>query len=245
MIPRASLGAATVAACLLTAAAAPTPPAPSGDAKALGVIAQAKAAMGADAWERLQGWHEVGVHNGGRYESWLDPRQYGMASRDSRGTSVTAHGFDGQVTWRQGADGVVVIDNSAEAIAAAKQSDYLRLNGYFIPGRFKADASYAGSKDEAGRSYDIVHVTPAGDGADVWFDSQTHLPWRAVIRDGATTITIRFADYRLVDGVLAPFHTMISDGDPAHDDDARVTSLDFGPADRSLFAPPADARPAN
>jgi hypothetical protein len=220
-------------------------PAASGpDPKALDVISQAKAAMGGDAWDKLKGWHEVGVHNGARYEAWLDPQQYGMATRETGPDGVTAHGFDGRVTWRRGADGAVARDDSADAVAAAEQSDYLRLSGYFYPSRFKADLAYVGAKDEAGRTYDVVHVTPAGAGADIWFDQETHLPSRAVIQEGAATVTIRFTDYRVIDGVLAPFHTMVSDGDPTHDDDARVTVLDFGAVDRAAFAPPAGDAPA-
>jgi hypothetical protein len=226
--------------CAEPASAAPAP-----DAKALDVIAQAKAAMGGDAWDKLKGWHEVGVHNGARYETWLDPQQYGMATRETGPGGTTAHGFDGRVTWRRGADSAVASDDSADAVAAAEQSDYLRLNAYFYPGRFKADLAYVGARDEAGRTYDIIHVTPAGQGADLWFDQQTHLPSRVVIQEGAAAVTIRFTDYRAVDGVLAPFHTMVGDGDPTHDDDARITALDFGATDRAVFAPPAGGAPAN
>ncbi|HTX48614.1 MAG TPA: hypothetical protein VME40_04400 [Caulobacteraceae bacterium] len=231
---------------LSAASAAATPaPDPAADAKALDVIAQAKAAMGGAAWDELKGWHEVGVHNGARYETWLDPRQYGMATRESGPGGMSAHGFDGRVAWQTGADGVVASDDSAEAVAAAEQSDYLRLNGYFLPDRFKAAIAYVGATDEAGRTYDVVHVTPAGSGADVWFDQETHLPSRIVIHEGASTLTIRYADYRVVGGVLAPFHTMVSDGDPTHDDDARITVLDFGATDRGLFAPSGPAGPTN
>jgi len=246
-----AITALALASALLAtrAGAAPKPvPAPAAagqDAKALDVIARAKAAMGGDAWDKLAGWHEVGVHNGARYETWLDTQQYGMATRETGPAGATAHGFDGRVAWGAGADGAVTRDNSAEAVAAAEQSDYLRLNGYFFPGRFKADLAYVGAKDEAGRTYDVVQVTPSGTGADVWFDQQTHLPSRVVIQEGPATVTIRFTDYRVVDGVLAPFHTMVSDGDPTHDDDARITVLDFGAVDRSAFAPPAGGGSAN
>ena len=231
--------ASALLATFASAAAKPGPPVAAGpDAKARDVIAQAKAAMGGDAWDKLPGWHEVGVHNGARYETWLDPQRYGMATRETGPGGVRAHGFDGRVAWRMAADGIAR-DDSAEAVAAAEQSDYFRLNGYFLPGRFKADIAYIGPKDEAGRTYDVVHVTPSGTGADVWFDQETHLPSRVVIQEGAATVTIRFTDYRVVDGVLAPFHTMVSDGDPTHDDDARITGLDFGAVDRAAFAPPA------
>lgn len=233
----AALGVVAMTSPLL---AAPGPVlATAADTRAFDVIAQAKAAMGGDAWDQLKGWHEVGVHNGARYEAWLDPQHYGMATRETGPGGEIAHGFDGRTTWRRGPDGVVVSDDSADAVSSAEQSDYLRLCGYFYPSRFKADLAYAGAKDEAGRTFDVVHVTPAGPGADVWFDRETHLPSRIVIQEGADTVTIRFTDYRVVGGVLAPFHTMVSDGDPTQDDDARITGLDFDAVDRALFAPPA------
>ena len=230
---------AVVVTLAMSSAAFAAPAHPAVDPKAQAVIDAAKAAAGGAVWDKMAGWHEIGVHNGARYETWLDPHAWGMTTLESREGVSSAKGFDGKTTWFKAKDGTVTVDASDAAIADSKQSDYFSIDGYFEPARFPADVTYVGEQQEAGRTYDVLHFTPAGQGADIWFDRETHLPARGVIKDGDATIVIRLSDYQVVDGAAVPFHIQVSNGDPTHDDDGRITSLDFGAAPRSVFQAPA------
>src|SRR5580704_15278236 len=77
------------------------------DPRAQAVLAAAKAASGGAAWDQMPGWHEVGIHNGARYETWLDPYRYGMTTQETRDGKTSDHRFNGQTIWRRNMAGEV------------------------------------------------------------------------------------------------------------------------------------------
>jgi hypothetical protein len=234
---RVAFGAA-IAFLILTASAASAAP----DSRAQAVLAAAKAASGGAAWDQMPGWHEVGIHNGARYETWLDPYRYGMTTQEARDGKTSDHRFNGHTIWFRNMAGVVTAVDTPAAVADAKDSAYFSVSAYFFPNRFPADISYAGERQQGGVTYDVLHIVPAGVGADLWFDRATHLPGLAVIHQGSTTLTVTLSDYRDADGIKVPWHVHVSDGDPKDDDDGHITSLDFPPVDRAVFAAPAGVK---
>jgi hypothetical protein len=202
------------------------------DAKAMAVIAAAKAATGGAAWDAIPGWHETGSHGGVAYEAWLDLRTWGMASQDSRGGLTQEERFDGQVVWVKSFDGHAGADQSAAALAAARQSDYLSARGYFFPDRFGAQFAYQSVQTVAKKAYDVVRVTPDGAGpVDLWFDQTTHLLAKEVIQGDAPQ-TILLDDYRKVGGIMAPYHLTVGA------EEGHVGGVAFEPVDRARFSAP-------
>ncbi len=208
------------------------------------ILTEAKSASGGSAWDRIRGWHETGLHNGARYDTWLNPIRYGMAYRQTRDGKTSWSGFDGVAAWARGPDGVVHIDRDANAVSGARQTAYLSINGFFFRNRFPATAVFVGERMASGRRVDVLNITPKGcKPLEVWFDHETHLMAAAVDRSGTAAIVATGSDYHRVGGLMVPFHISVSDGTPQHHQDARLIGVNFAPADLSTFAPPASRHP--
>jgi hypothetical protein len=214
------------------------------DSTADKILTEAKLASGGSAWDRIQGWHETGLHNGARYDTWLNPIRYGMAYRQTRDDKTSWSGFDGVAAWARGPDGVVHINRDANSISSAKQTAYLSINGFFFRNRFPATAVFVGERVVSGRRVDVLDITPKGcKPLEFWFDRETHLMVGAVDRSGTTAIVATGSDYHRVGGLMVPFHISVSDGNPQHHQEAQLSSVDFSPTDLSTFAPPRSRHP--
>lgn len=225
------------ALCLSLALAAGVPP-PSHAAPADPVdrlLAQSRAALGGPALQRvktleLRGkvsfgglsgtgttWNEIG---GARFaESYETPPLSG------------GDGYDGTDAWNVDGSGLVWVDGGqagrAQAISQAFASNY----ALWGPNRGGAAVAFAGVKQDAGRSYDVLRVTAPHSPLpfELWFDRTTHLPVRFVQAIGPTTVVATYGDYRAVDGLMVArtSHTQSSDGNSG---DSTVTQAVANPA---------------
>jgi hypothetical protein len=205
----------------------------------LTVLAEAKAATGGAAWDRISGWHERGRHGATTYETFLDFRRYGARFASTRGGSTRVHGFNGSVVWDLSPDGKVVMNRDPPHLAEARQSAYGSTFAFFFPRRFPARFEYLGAQADAAASFDVVRVTPRGSTPmEVWVDRSTHLIARFVDRTGPTPVTANLSDYRQVGDIRQPFRIDVGDGDPTHSEKGQVESVVLESVARNKFDPP-------
>jgi hypothetical protein len=206
---------------------------------AASVLAAAKAAAGGSAWDRLGGWDEVGVHGGANYETKLDPHSYGIVSTTIRNGASMSGGYNGVVAWSTDPDGKTETITDPAQIADARQTAYESIYAFFLSDRFPAKFSYLGEKRADGGDFDVLRAEPTGSKpVEIWLDRATHLVDRFVDTSGPVALTVRMSDFRIVDGVKAPFHQVMSAGDPASDQQLQVTSIKTAPIPRAAFDPP-------
>ncbi len=230
------IAATIIALSSANAAAAPA-------SKAESVVAASKKATGGGAWDALQGADEQGTRGDGNqpYRTWLNFRAYGMRSETRRGDAVIAQGFNGAAVWRRGPDGKVGAMTDAKARSEAILTAYISNNGYYFPQRFPAAFKYVRVATDAGRSSDILEITPAGSRAfEIWFDRSNKQVWRIVDRGDGPPITVEASDYRAVAGVMVPYLLTVTGPDGKRLDRVMVTSVSFGPLAASIFDPPAN-----
>jgi len=233
-----------VAALALTVLAGPARAADDPAARGAALLAQAKAASGGAAWDRLGGWHESGAaivgDAQGSYDTWCDLHRMGMTNHHVLGGAAQTRGFDGAVVWVVEGVGPVRASQAPQALATARQGAYVSAWGFFFPDRFPARRIYVGSATADGAEFDIIQATPEGGlPMELWIDRRTHLVTRMVDRSGPRTAVAVLSDFRMVSGVLTPFLVAESDGDPKHTLELHIASVDFSPIDPTRFAPPA------
>jgi hypothetical protein len=208
-------------------------------AKALAVLASAKAATGGTAWDRITGWHERGRHGGSAYDTLLDFRRYGARFANTRDGATHVRGFNGTVVWVLGPDGKVSTSRDPARLADMRQSAYFSTFAFFLPARFPAQFDYLGVQTDDGASFDVVKVSPLGAAPiAVWVERSTHVPARFVDRSPPKPMVGRLSDYRTVGGVREPFRIDLSDGDPAHSQTVEVDSVVLQPVGSGAFDPP-------
>jgi hypothetical protein len=199
------------------------------------VLAQARAAAGGAAWNKLRGWHEVGRRDGLGYEAWLDPLRYGMRVETREPAGLAIHGFNGLGDWRITAAGAVTGVDVTKTVSAARTEAFYDVHGYFYPGRFDARGEYLGLRRLDGRAFEVVMVKPWGaEPRELWFDRKSHLLARLVDRGGPKPVVVSFSDYRKVGAVRVAFRIAGEDGGPVRE----LESLDFTPIDRARFSLP-------
>jgi hypothetical protein len=217
--------------------------APDAVAQADAILAQAKAATGGAAWDRIQGWREKGVISRGggdvAYELWIDVRRLAIVSQTSGRGGVRTHGSDGHTTWTIEPGGAVSTDAAVKSLRGARQSAYFSLYGFFFPKRFPAERVYVGPQSADGKIFDVVRVTPVdGDPMELWVDRTSHRVAALVDPSQAHPLIAFLADFKPVDGVLLPYTI----GESAAGGKARsvqlVTVYDFSPSDLNRFKPP-------
>jgi hypothetical protein len=220
-------------------------PAFADDAAARGAVllAEAKAAAGGAAWDKLSGWSESGsaflgaAH--GTYESWCDLHRLVVVNHHVLAGTSQTRGFDGAAAWVMAGAGPPRVSAEPAALAHARQGAYISAWGFFFPDRFPAERVYIGQVKVDGADFDVVRVTPEGGFAtEVWIERSSHLITRMVDRSGPQTSVAILSDFRRVDGVLAPFLVAESDGDPDHTLELHTAKITFGPIDPARLAAP-------
>jgi hypothetical protein len=228
---------ATAAIIMLAGGTATASPA----SKAQAVINASKMATGGAAWDRLQAAEEQGTRGDGTqpYRTWLNFLSYGMRNESYRGDAVMTQGFNGNLVWRRGPDGKVVVMNDAKARVEAILTAYISNNGYYFPRRFPAKFRYVRLADDSGRASDVLEITPSKSRPfEIWFDKNNRQVWRIIDRGDGPPITVEASDYRSTAGVLVPYTLTVTGPDGKIIDRAMVKSVTFGPVDTSQFDPP-------
>lgn len=207
------------------------------------ILAQAKAAAGGDAWDRLQGWHERGVIQRGdgqvTYETWIDLGGLGIVSTRTMDDSTVVHGADSRTSWVIDPAGGVRLDASPAQLAEGRRNAYFSAFAFFQAQRYPAQRQYVGTQLMGGATYDVVQVTPSGCAPmDLWIDRKTHRIGAIVDPDKANPLIALLADYRPTQGVLLPYTIAESFGGPRAASVQHVAAYQFSPIDPSRFSEP-------
>lgn len=247
---RGSLWLALSVLALLMATAGPAS-AQTPEPSAAQVLAQVKAASGGARWDSVRVIGAVGEKLSfgltGAYSSAEDL----VAGRFSRGADygllANAEGRDGQGRWRMDNSGAVHALDSAEAEAVAVTEAYLAARAYLFPARAKAELALQAPATEGAEVFDRIVATPdGGRAATLWVRRSDHRLDRVTIELENRVATIRYGDYRAVDGLVLPFDIAAENGDQPETGDARIAryALDAAGAADTLRRPSAGPRDA-
>lgn len=209
--------------------------------EAQAVIARARAASGGAGWNTLRGWHEAGTDGAQTYQRWLDPLRYGMRveTRDGPGP-VTTRGFNGAGEWGISPTGQQTGTGDVERLATARTEDFYGVYGFLYASRFDAHGKLLGVKRANGRRFDVVLVEPWRAAArELWFDHATGLLGRMIQHGSGKTVTFELSDYRKVGPLNVAFRVVSDDGPDGTMRVRQIRTLDFAPADRTMFSLPA------
>ena len=209
------------------------------------VLAQSKAAMGGAAWDNVRVVHTrahletSGLK--GPIDAIEDVRTGASVSRYELGPVKGANGFDGKTIWTQDNSGQVAIQGADDARQGAANEAYRTMRAFWYPQRAAAEIAYAGGKNDGGRDFDILRITPKGGRPfELWVDAKTHLFDRTIEKMSTETQTTFVSDYRSVDGKLLPFAIRTTNGETKYDSIIKVDSITFEDgAPAQAFAPPA------
>jgi hypothetical protein len=253
------LGSGALALSLLASAQAsgqPASPSP------VDLLAQLRAAAGGAAWDRVAAVTAVGQKTSfglkGPYRASEDLATGRFVRRADYGLLRNAEGLDAAGRWRMDNSGWVHPLDSDEARAVAVTEAWLAARRYLFPERANAAFEALTPATEAGRAFDRILATPAaGRAVTLWIGRSDRLLARATLQLSSHPETLRYRDYRPVDGLMLPFEILTENGDQIETGDARVErySVDAaappdlnrplaGPADAAVDAPSGVAHAA-
>jgi hypothetical protein len=204
---------------------------PTGDQPAK-IIEASKAATGGKKWDEIKFWHETGKLSvggiDGKYEAWLDLPDLRGAQIYNLGPAKGSQGWNSEVSWSTDASDQLRIETSSESIANAIKEFYQATHGFLFPDRYPTEMHYSGVKGNEGKPCDVITFKPkASDPFEVWFDQSSHLVVRMVDLTGEQPQTSYFSDFRDVNGLLIPFQTRVSIGDPKYDQKIYSEKIDL------------------
>ena len=200
------------------------------------LLAESRAALGGAAMERVKTLELEGTVSfggmSGKGSSWLEIGGTRFSESYDTPPLSGGDGFDGTDAWNSDDSGLVWVDGGQAGRAQAISQAFLNDNALWGPNRGGATVHFAGVKQDAGRSYDVLQITAPQSLVpfELWFDRTTHLPARFVQTIGPTTTVSTFSNYKPVDGLMIPRtnHTQSSDGNSG---DSTVTQAIANPAD--------------
>ncbi|HTD28854.1 MAG TPA: PDZ domain-containing protein, partial [Xanthomonadaceae bacterium] len=131
-----------------------------------------------------------------------------------------------------------------DARLGAVDMGYRTARAWWFPARHAGAIEDRGVQQEAGRTFDLVRITPEGGRAfTLWVDRQTHLIDRDIEQQAEQLRVTRYADYRRVGDLTLPFVVRDGDGDAAFDRVYTVTRIDPNAPvpDDAYSIPPAPA----
>ncbi len=213
------------------------------------ILGKSKDAMGGAAWDSIRTTHSTAkiVTSGlsGDAESWEDNLDGHYVDRFKLGPSSGAEGFDGTTVWSQDSSGQSRVEGAAAARQAAMNEAYRRCFAYWYPQRWAAQIEYSGEKEDQGKRFHVIRITPQGGRPfDLWIDATTYLFDHIVEKADIETRTDYFSDYRTVDGVKVPFSGRSTNGDTKYDQLITLEKIDFNaPVQEAMFRMPAPPPP--
>jgi hypothetical protein len=213
------------------------------------VLAKAKQASGGAALDKVVSVHtKFAIAVGGLKgtgESWEDLLKGRYVQSFQLGVYSGAEGFDGRAMWTQDASKHAHPEEGDEAKASTANDAYRRTMAYWYPERGSGVIELSGPKDENGRKFEIVRITPRGGRPfDLWLDARTWLPDRLIEIRGQETRTTFFSDYRDVSGLKLPFVSRSTNGEARYDQVMTVESVKLNVAlDETMFRMPQPPPP--
>ena len=243
------LGLGTLVLALVVSGTAVTHAAEPAGGGAAAIMAKVKEATGGAAWDAIRTDHIRGkLATGGMngtIESWDDVLKGRFVDRIVLGPIQQAQGYDGQVVWSQDSSKQVRKEEGGEEREGTANEAYRRSLSYWYKDRRPGSMEDAGTKEEGGRSFQVVRITPKdGRPFDVWIDPQTHLIDHMVEKAAIETRTTYLSDYRTIDGVKVSFAVRSTNGETKYDQNFTLDSIEFnGPVEEASFAMPAPPPP--
>jgi hypothetical protein len=214
----------------------PPPRATAQDAdKVTSILTAMRQASGGDHWEEIRSLHTVMSMSAGgqavRAESWEDVVTGRYMDRYVRSNFTSQDGYDGVTSWRQSRSGIAYTLGDVDSALVTADEAFRVSRGWWFPERHPATIRFAGIRNENGRSFEVLDITPEGGRMfEAWIDQATHLLARTDEQQAEERVVTTYSDYRLKHGVVLPFTIRSSDGgDPAFDDVATVQSIEMNP----------------
>jgi len=188
-----------------------------------------KQASGGSRWDGVTALRSEGSLTAGglagSFTALQDLASGRSVTRYRLGPVEGADGYDGKLAWSQDPGGEVAALDAPEAQRRARSQAWLDARAYWYPTRLAATYAAPEARETEGHRYTVVVATPAGgDPVTLWFDPQTHLLVRTDQKQGADRATTVYGDWREVDGLRLPFHTISFLTDAAGRTDARNRS---------------------
>jgi len=211
------------------------------------ILARAKAASGGGAWDAVAAVRiQARIHTGGLdgvVETLQDARSGRYVSRYELGPARGADGFDGSQPWSQDDSGQVRVEEGGDAREGAADEAYRTALAYWYPDRWPATVEAAPDRDEGGRSFHVLRITPKGGRPfELWIDAATFLVDRTVEKTALETRTVFVSDYREVNGLKVPFASKQSNGEAKYDQLLTVAAAEVNPTiTEGAFTKPAPA----
>jgi len=226
---------------LLAGPAAAAPP----EGSASDVLSRVKEASGGKAWDavltvRTKSTLATGGMTG-PVESWDDVRKGRYIDTVEIGPMWQAQGFDGTIAWIQDTSRQASKSEGGDEREGAANEAYRRSLSYFFPDRRPATLEPPATKEEGGRQFQVVRITPTGGRPfDIWVDAKTWLIDHFVEKAAVETRTTFLSDYRAVQGIKVPFAIRNSNGETKYDEILTVQSVELNlPVDEARFRMPA------
>ena len=211
---------------------------------------QVEAGEGGSAWDTVRTTYSAGklTTSGltGQAEAWEDNLTGRYLEKYKLGPTSGADGFDGKQVWSQDASGEPRAEGAENARQGAADEAYRDAMAYWYPERWPAQIECSGTKQDQGKSFQVLRITPQGGRPfDLWIDATTYLFDHTVEKADIETRTTYLSDYRTVKGVKVPFAVRSTNGEEKYDQYFALEKVEFNlPVDEALFrmpqAPPPD-----
>ncbi len=213
------------------------------------ILSKSKQAMGGDAWDAVRTTHTKAKFSTGGLkgegESWEDNLTGRHVDRFQLGPVSGAQGYDGTQVWSQDSSGQSRPEGGDDARQGAADESYRRCFAYWFPQRWPAEVDYSGQKEEGGKAFHVLRITPKGGRPfDLWIDAATYLFDHIVEKAAIETRTTYLSDYRTVGGVKVPFAARSTNGNTKYDQFITVDSVEFNqPVQEAQFRMPPPPAP--
>jgi len=196
------------------------------------ILDKAKQVTGGDAWEAIHTTYSRGklTTSGltGQGESWEDNLTGRYVEKYQLGPSSGAEGFDGKLVWSQDSSGEPRAEGAENARRGAVDEAYRSTMAYWFRERWAAQIECLGRKEEQGKPFDVLRITPQGGRPfDMWIDAATHLIDHTVEKTDIETRTTYLSDYRTVQGVKIPFAVRSTNGEQQYDQYLTLEKVEF------------------
>lgn len=213
------------------------------------LLARAKQAAGGEAVDRMRTTNaHLKIRIGGLEgtgELWEDMRTGCFRSEAQLGPASEAEGFDGTTAWSLDSAKQPVKEEGDDARKGNADDAYRRTMAYWYPERWPGVIESLGLRQESGRKFDVLRITPKGGRPfELWLDANTFLIDRTIEKAETETRTTFYSDYREVQGAKMAFAVRVTNGETRYDQFLTVESVTINPAmDAARFAMPAPPAP--
>lgn len=174
------------------------------------ILAAMRQASGGDAWNDVSTLHYTttlsvrGQLVGA--EHWEDVKTGRYRVQEVLPDHTAQDGFDGITPWHESGSGIAYTLGDIDSAQGAADEAFRVSRSWWFRDRGPATIALAGSRDENGRSFDILDITPQGGRPfEAWIDRKTHLLARIIEQQAEDRVVTDYSDYRPVRGIVLPF----------------------------------------